>query len=181
MKVVVIVIFIIIAILAILAGIYIYLYNKLQKNIIRVNEAESEIDDTLRKRYDILRDLEDIINDNTKVTQENFKDFDKEKIKVSSFDFDRKLTKVTSTFNKIWQDYPVELEKKEFRKLMTDLKINEEKNEASKAYYNKFTTELNTIVKKFPSNIIARIHKIEERDYFDGKNLHDKDLLDFKY
>ena len=50
MKVVVIVIFIIIAILAILAGIYIYLYNKLQKNIIRVNEAESEIDETLRKR-----------------------------------------------------------------------------------------------------------------------------------
>ena len=65
------------------------------------------------------------INDNTKVTQENFKDFDKEKIKVSSFDFDRKLTKVTSTFNKIWQDYPVELEKEEFRKLMTDLKIND--------------------------------------------------------
>ena len=78
MKVIVIVIFIIIAILAILAGIYIHLYNKLQKNIIRVNEAESEIDETLRKRYDILRDLEDIINDNTKVTQENFKDFDKE-------------------------------------------------------------------------------------------------------
>ena len=91
------------------------------------------------------------------------------------------LTKATNTFSKIWQDYPVELDKEEFRQLLTDLKINEEKNEASKSYYNKYTSELNELVKKFPSNIVASIHDIDERLYFDNKEMNDDNILDFKY
>ena len=60
------------------------------------------------------------------------------------------------------------------------LKIIEEKSDAAKSYYNKYTTSLNLLIKKFPSNIIARIHGIEERFYFDNKNMNDNDILDFK-
>ena len=54
---------ILIAILASFAIVYICIYNSLQKNFIRIQEAESEIDDTLRKRYDILVQIESYINE----------------------------------------------------------------------------------------------------------------------
>lgn len=180
MKTTVLVIMIIFAIIAILVGIYISIYNKLQKKLIRINEAECEIDDTLRKRYDLLTQMESLINSSTKLKQNNFKDLEKDK-EISNFEFDRLLTKVTNTFNNISQDYPVELDKEEFRQLQTDLIINEEKNEASKSYYNKYTSDLNELVKKFPSNIVARIHNIDERLFFDNKEMNDENILDFKY
>lgn len=181
MKLTVIIIMIIFALALILAFVYISIYNKLQKNLIRINEAEFEIDETLRKRYDILVQIESIINEATKLKQNNFKDLEDKNKEISNFDFDRTLTKATNTFNKIWQDYPVELDKDEFRQLMVDLKINEEKNEASKSYYNRYTTNLNSLIKKFPSNIVAKLHDIDERLYFDNKEMNDDNILDFKY
>ncbi len=180
MEHVVMIVFALIAVLTLLAIIYITIYNRIQKNVIRINEAESEIDEALRKRYDMLVQIESIINENTEVKQNAFKDFNKDDLKMSNFDVDRKLTKITDTFNKIVQDYPENFDTDSFRELLTNLKINEEKNEATKAYYNKFTTSLNTLIKKFPSNIVARIHKISEHLYFDNKNMNDNDILDFK-
>lgn len=180
MKTTILIIMVLFALLVILVSLYISIYNKLQKKLIRINEAECEIDETLRKRYDLLVQIESMINDATKLKQNNFKDIKKD-TEISNFEFDRMLTKATNTFSKIWQDYPVELDKEEFRQLLTDLKINEEKNEASKSYYNKYTSELNELVKKFPSNIVASIHDIDERLYFDNKEMNDDNILDFKY
>ena len=165
----------------VLIFIYIYIYNKLQKSIIRINEAETEIDNTLRKKYDLLVQMEKIINDKTNLKQNNFKDLNKKDIKISNFEFDRILSKIYITFIKIKSDYPIELDQKEFRDLMIELKINEEKVESAKVYYNKFTTKLNDLIRSFPSNIVSRIHKIEEHNYFDNKNLNDDDILDFKF
>jgi LemA protein len=179
-EIVIIVILVIVAIIALLAILYVMTYNKLQKRIIRIKEAEAEIDETLRKKYDILVQMENVINDNTDLKQNNFEEFKKDDFKMSNFDVDRKLTKIADTFNKIKQDYPDDLDTDFFRNLVIDLKINEEKNEAAKSYYNKHTSSLNILVGKFPSNIIARIHKIEEHLYFDNKNMSDDDILDFK-
>ena len=169
-----------ISVAVILGIVYIIIYNKIQNNTIRINEAESEIDESLRKRYDLLTQIEVYINNNTDLKQDNFKDLNKEDLRISNFEVDRKLTKITDTFSKIRQDYPDDLDTEAFRNFMIDLKINEEKNEAAKAYYNKYTTKLNSLIKKFPSNLIARIHKIDEHMYFDNKNMNDDNILDFK-
>lgn len=178
MEKVIIVVFSIIAICALLVIGYILIYNKLQKRVVRINEAEAEIDETLRKRLDILTNMENEINNLTDLKEDNFKNFKTDF--MSNFDVDRKLSKITETFRKIREDYPDKLDTDSYRKMSTELKIVEEKSVAAKAYYNKHTTSLNMLVKKFPSNIIARIHKIDERSYFDNKNMNDNDILDFK-
>lgn len=172
------IIFTLIATAGILGIIFIAIHNRLQKYIIRIKEAESEIDETLRKRYDLLVSMENVINSNTDLDQNNFKDFEKEK--MSNFDADRKLSKIKETFKMIASDYPDKLDNESFRNLLTEIKITEEKSDAAKAYYNKYTTSLNMLIKKFPSNIVASICHIEERNYFDNKNMNDKDILDFK-
>lgn len=167
-----------VAIGAILAIIYIMIYNRLQKYVVRIKEAESEIDEALRKRHDILVNIEKEIDSRTDLNQDNFKDFKSDT--MSNFDVDRKLSKITDTFKKIKDDYTDELDTENARNLFTELKIVEEKSDAAKSYYNKYTTSLNMLIKKFPSNLVARIHKIDERMYFDNKNMNDDDILDFK-
>ena len=42
------------------------------------------------------------------------------------------------------------------------------------------TTIYNELVTKFPSKIIAIILRLNEKRYFDGKNMYDKNIKDFK-
>lgn len=180
MNTVVITILVVIAILSVLTIVYVLTYNKIQKYMIRINEAESQIDESLRKKYDILVTMENIINETLNLKQNNFEDLKKKDVKISNFDMDRKLTKTVDLFKKIRSDYIEELDFEAFRSLLVDLKISEEKNEAAKKYYNKYTTQLNMLIKRFPSNIIAKIHSIKEHLYFDNKDMSDDDILDFK-
>ena len=180
MNPVVICILVIVALAAVLTIVYVLTYNKIQKYMIRINEAESQIDEALRKRYDILVSMENIINENLNLKQNNFADLKDGEAKISNFEMDRRLTKVEDLFKKIRSDYMEELDFEAYRTLLVDLKISEEKNEAAKKYYNKYTTKLNELIRKFPSNIIAKIHSIKAHLYFDNKDMSDDDILDFK-
>lgn len=144
---------------------------KQRKNIIRIDTAKMQIDETLVERKNLLTKMEEIINKNTEIKQDNFKDFKEDDL--SDFDIDKKLNKIADTFKKIKSDYQVELDTEDFRKLMTELKMNEEKNEASKKYYNKYAENLNNEISHFPSNIIAKITKTKKKNTFD--------ISEFKY
>lgn len=178
MDTIVLIVLVIILIILGLISLYVGIYNRLQKFVIRINEAESEIDECLRKRYDLLLDLERIINEQTNLNQDNLKKFKSDE--MSNFEVDRKLTQITDLFKKIKLDYEDELNIQTFNENIVLLKKNNEKCDASKAFYNKYTTELNMLVKKFPTNIIARIHGIKSRLYFDNKIMNDDDICDFK-
>ena len=157
---------------------YITIYNRLQKCIIRINEAESQIDESIRKRYDVLTSMEKTINDETHLNQDNFSEF--KKSEMSNFEVDRKLTQIEDLFKKIKLDFEKELDTPDYREKVISLKKNNELCDASKTFYNKYTTKLNMLVRRFPTNIIARIHGINTRLYFDNKNMSDNDILDFK-
>ena len=151
--------------IGVILGIYINLNSKQKKNIIRIRTAESEIDKNLEERKDLLVKIENIINKNTELNQNNFKELDTNS--VSNFELDRLFTKISNTFEKIKTDYQIELDLEEFRSLMTELKMNEEKNEASKTYYNKYAKNLNEQISGFPANIIAKLHKTVEKETYD--------------
>ena len=94
-----IIIFVIIAIGGLSAIVYILMYNRLQKYTVRIKEAENEISDSLKKRYELLIKIEQEINNSTDLKQNNFKDFNPDTL--SNFEIDRKLFKIMSTFEKI--------------------------------------------------------------------------------
>ena len=39
---------------------------------------------------------------------------------------------------------------------------------------------LNAHIRKFPNNIVAKIHQIKSKPYFDGKDMFDDNTKDFK-
>lgn len=166
---------------SLIAIFYMIGYNKMQSVQIRINEAETVIDDNLRQRFDIVNNLINILDNNFEMDNKFFKDFNKIKsAKISNFDLDRKITEAINIFKQIKFDNKGINEDKEIKIILKELRLVEEHLEAAKVFYNDYTSKMNKIIKVFPSNLIARFHHINVRPYFDGKDLTDDDINDFK-
>lgn len=178
--------FYILGIIVVIGGLigifYIILYNRLQRNIIRINESESVIDDTLRERYDLVISAEKIIVSETEINDVVFEEIrDLKNKKITNFEFDRKTTECISVIRQIKKDYSSLQNNQNFKEIIQKIKNSDEKIESAKAFYNKYTSKLNILVRKFPSNIVAKIHGIKEKTYFDNKDMSDDIINDFKY
>ncbi|MCI9110823.1 MAG: LemA family protein [Bacilli bacterium] len=156
-------------------------YNNFQNYIIRINEAEANIDSTLRTRFDLLNKSIDIIKANTKIEGDILTIIVKLRSrKLSNFDLDRQLYEAIKEFNKHKEEHP-ELKKSEvFTRIDISLSESEAEIVAFRKYYNDIITDYNKLVKRFPSNIIALIFKFKTKLYFDGKDMSDDDTKDFK-
>lgn len=181
MNIVLQIICVIIGIGGLLAIFYIAVYNKIQVLNIRVNEAETIIDEELRKKYDLILQSEAIIKKTTKKEITLFQELKDLKEKdISTFDFERKCVEGYNLIKQIQSDYENLDKNDEFLKIINNIMDSNEKLEAAKSFYNKYTSKLNEVIRKFPSNIIALIHQVKVKTYFDGKNMFDEEIEDFK-
>lgn len=159
---------------------YVSVYNNYQNYIIRINEAEAFIDTTLRKRFDLLNKSIEIIKANTK-EKEVLNIIDELKtMKISNFELDRKLYDAINEFNKYKENYDELRNTESFLKIELGLFESESEIVAARKYYNDIITDYNKLVKKFPSNMVAKISRYKTRTYFDGKDMEDDDTKDFK-
>lgn len=160
---------------------YIYQYNQLQHSKTKIDQAECLIDEALRNKYDILIQADQLVKKALKSSKTFFHDLEKlKKENISNFDLDRKIKEYVSILNQIKVDHEKLADNKRFKELFGEINKAEEKLQAAKSYYNKYTSELNDLVRTFPSNIVARMHGIQVKTFFDGKNLEDTIIDDFK-
>ena len=172
---------ILIIIIASFAILYISYYNKMQFLKTKIEKAESKNDETLRKRYDMLLKGDSIIKSSLNDGKEYFKDYLKLKEKkITNFEMDRKLKEAFNTLSKFKYDYPELQSNKELKDLSNSIKEWDEKIVSITNYYNKNTNELNNYIRKFPSNIIAKLHNFKINTFFDGKDMNDDIYDDFK-
>ena len=171
----------IIIIIGALGILYVYQFNKLQHSKTKINQAECLIDEALRLRYDVLLKADAFIKKELKNKKTFFKDLEKLKDEnISNFDLDRKLIEFVNILTQIKVDYPDLADNKAFKSILLEDKKAAEKLQAAKSYYNKYTSESNDLVRTFPSNIVAKMHGIEIKAFFDGKNMEDEIIDDFK-
>ena len=173
------IILVIIIIIGMISLLYVITYNDLVSYKIRIEKAEGIIDEKLREKYDLIAKMN--INIKKVVNKKDYlKDYIELKDKrISNYEMDRKLTEAMNIILEVKNDYS-ELNNKEFN---DNFKKIEEINEtliSCKTYYNKNTSELNKIIRKFPSNIVAKIHRYKIKPFFDGKNMQDAVSDDFK-
>ncbi len=166
---------------SILAIIYINSYNDLQYLKTKIDSAESVIDEALRNKYDLIVKANSIIKKELKSKKEYLKDLKTLKNeKISNFDFDRRLVECQNILNDLIADHDKLQENKELTNLLYEIKSTDERLFSGKDYYNRNTTESNQLIRKFPSNIVAKLLHYKVRPYFDGKDMQDDDLDDFK-
>ena len=173
------IILLLIIILGVLAILYVITYNNLVNYKLKIEKAEGIIDETLRQKYDLIAKMNIAIK--KVVTKKDYlKDYiDLKDKRISNYELDRKLTEAMNIIIEVKNDYN-ELNTKEFNDDIKEINTLNETLASCKSYYNKNTSELNKIIRKFPSNVVAKIHRYKIKPFFDGKNMQDAVIDDFK-
>lgn len=166
----------VIIIVSLLIILYATMYNKFQISIIRINEAEANIDSTLRKRYDLLNKAIEIIKNNTDEVNilENISNLRSQKL--NNFELDRELTLGVNTFYSYIDRYPALKTNEQCMNISFGISETESEIIAFRKYYNDIITDYNKMVKTFPSNIVSLLCKYKKKTYFDGKEMDDVKL-----
>lgn len=175
---------IILIILVIIFLIFIYIstiYNKFQDYIIKINEVEGKIDDTLRKKFDSILDMNNIIKETIKTKKAIVDDISVLKNKkISSFELDRKLVDALNKISFIKGQYDELKSNEKLNKICYEIEDMDESLEAYKKFYNEKIVLYNKLIRIFPYNILGKILKYKEKTFFDGKDMNDDDIKDFK-
>ena len=165
----------------IIAIFYIAIYNHVQFSKTKIEKVESKIDEDLRLKFDLILKADGIIKNTLKNKKDYFKEFrNLRDEKISNFDLERKLREAENILDTLYDDNK-ELNKNEILiEIIQDLKVADEKIVAGISYYNKHVSDLNAYIRKFPNNLIAKFHHIKPKPFFDGKDMTDTDIEDFK-
>lgn len=156
-------------------------YNKIQIMSIRINEAEANIDSVLRKRFDLLNKSIEVIKKFASEEDDVLSMIVKLRSrKLSNFELDRKLYDGLKEFCKYKEMYPKLKVNESFMKIDIALGESEAEISAFRKYYNDIITDYNKLVKSFPANLVAWMFKFKSKPYFDGKNMDDDIINDFK-
>lgn len=164
----------VITVLCVIALVFIILYNRFQDYIIRINEAEVNIDSVLRKRFDLLNKSIGIIKSSTETEDDILDIIVKLRTKkITNFELDRTLYDAINEFSSYKEKYSKLKNCEEYLKIEINLFESESEIIALRKYYNDIITDYNKLVKSFPSNLIALIRNYNTKNYFDGNNLDD--------
>ena len=100
--------------------------------------------------------------------------------KIGNFELYRILTRASNELNELRTEYNDIDNSNEIKKITKQIDDIDIKIDNAIEYYNDNITIYNSLLKKFPSNIIATFSKYKEKLFFDRKDMSDEDYDDFK-
>ena len=168
---------VIIAIIVILVIAVITIYNGLVKARIKVDNAWSQIDVQLQRRFDLIPNFVETVKGYMTHESETFEKIAElrsswanagsvsEKAKL-----DNQLSDTLKTIMAISEGYPELKANQNFSELSEELRNTENKISFARQFYNDSVTIYNTKLEVFPSNIIAGIFHFKARDLFNTES-----------
>lgn len=160
---------IVLGIIVLIASIMLFITifkEKFMLYIIKINEAENNVDILLQKKVDSLCKTIPIVNKELK--KDNFLDDLNNDLyhNDSHFElYDRLRNDYNELFNTI-DDNEKLLKNKELETVIDELNINEENLIGAIKYYNDSVVSYNNLINKFPSNIVSFIFRYKRRDFY---------------
>lgn len=156
---------VVIVLLALIIGIYIYYHNKYQISMIKIKEAENNIDSLLNKKLELLLNVNEFVNKKKKkISLDGIDEIDKDKL--NNFELNISLAKYNKTIIEL-TDYNKDIKFNDDEKnTLKELEKVEIDCLASQRYYNDNVVGYNNLINKFPSNIIGRMLKFKEKEFY---------------
>ncbi len=166
--------FITIGILAALILWLIVLYNRFITFRARTDEAWSDIDVQLKRRYDLIPNLIETVKGYAKHESKLFEDIARARAEAMGAktvnehaEAENMLTSTLKSLFAISEAYPDLKASQNFLQLQDELSDTENKIQASRRFYNGNVRDLNIMIDAFPSNIVGNMFKFEKREFFE--------------
>ena len=170
-------IWIILGIVVVLIIAVIGMYNSLVQSKIKVDNAWSQIDAQLQRRFDLIPNFVETVKGYMTHEKETFE-------KIASLrtswanansvsekaELDNQLSTTLKTIMAVSENYPELKANQNFSELSEELRNTENKISFSRQFYNDTVTMYNTKLQVFPSNIIAGMFNFKARDLFKAES-----------
>ena len=168
------IIWVIIAIVVVFLFYLIVIYNGLVSLKNRTQEAWSDIDVQLKRRYDLIPNLVNAVKGYAKheksvfekVTEARSAAISAKGMKEQS-KAENMLTDALKSVFAVAENYPDLKSNQNFLNLQDQLTETENKIEASRRFYNANVRDYNIKIQSFPSSIVANTFKFDEKELFE--------------
>lgn len=165
---------IIIAIIAVVAIIFVVMYNRFVTLRNRTQEAWSDIDVQMKRRYDLIPNLVNTVKGYAahesgafeKVTAARAKAMQAGTVSEHA-QAEGELTGTLKSLFAVAEAYPDLKANTNFLELQRELSDTENKIQAARRFYNGTVMDLNTGVQTFPGNIIAKMFTFTPKEFFE--------------
>ena len=164
---------IILAIVVILVIAVIAMYNSLVQARIKVDNAWSQIDVQLQRRFDLIPNFVETVKGYMTHEKETFEkitdlrsSWSETQTVAEKANLDNELSTALKTIMAVAENYPDLKANQNFSELSEELRNTENKISFSRQFYNDTVTMYNTKLEVFPSNVIANIFKFKARELF---------------
>ncbi len=161
--------------LVVIVGIYLWVtYNSLVTLKVRVDEAWSDITVQMKRRADLIPNLIETVKGYAAHEKAVFENVTKARAESLSAQGPAELAAAENHMQQalrsifaVAEAYPQLQASQNYLQLQAELVDTEDKIQASRRFYNGGVRELNTKIKVFPNNLIARNLGFTERDFFE--------------
>ena len=164
---------VVLGIIAILVIWVIAKYNQLIRLRNRIENAWSQIDVQLRRRYDLIPNLVETVKGYAAHEKEVFENVTKARnagINASNVkdqgEAENMISGALKSLFAVAEAYPELKANENFMMLQEELAGTESKIAYSRQFYNDTVMAYNTLIQTFPTNLIANSFSFEQQDYF---------------
>ena len=165
---------IIIGLIVVLIFWLIAIYNSLVKLKNRTNEAWSDIDVQLKRRYNLIPNLVNTVKGYAKHERELFEKVTKARTAAMGAQTveehgkaENMLAGALKTLFAVAENYPDLKANQNFLELQRELSDTENKIQAARRFYNGNVRDFNIKIEKFPNNLVAGALGFNKRDFFE--------------
>lgn len=149
---------------------YIVVLNKLNRTIIKIEEALSGIDIALTKRYDVITKMVEVVKGYTKHEKETLFKIIKMRENLSLIEkssLNKAMDENMQKVNIVVEKYPDLKANENFKELQKAIVDVEEHLQASRRCYNANVSIYNQLIVSFPINLVAKNKKMTKKDFFE--------------
>ena len=179
---------IVIIVVALILVYIISVFNRLVSLKNRTDEAWSDIDVQLKRRYDLIPNLVETVKGYAKHEKGVFEDVTKaraEALKAGSMEDKAKannqITEALKSVFAVAEAYPELKANENFVELQREITDTEDKIQASRRFYNANVRDLNIAIESFPSNVIAGMFKYQKKELFEIKDAGQKENVKVEF
>lgn len=163
-----------IGIIVLIVLVAVFIYNSLIRSRNQVDEAWSDIEVQLKRRYDLIPNLVNTVKGYAtqessvleKVTQARTQAMGAQTVAEHQKD-ENMLSGALKSLFAVAESYPDLKSNQNFMQLQSDLTDTENKIQAARRFYNGTVRDFNTKVQVFPTNLFAGILGFTARQFFD--------------